>query len=283
MIDLHQGRWQDHLDKIGEVQAVITDPPYGARTHQGHEDGAKQRRQITGQESSRVLGYASLDEAGVQEIVRTLGPHNTGWWAVQTSHDLIPAWESEFWGLGLYCFSPVPVHQFRPRLLGDGPSSFGQYLVVARPRNAKYGQGWGCLDASYEAPVVRNAGIVGAKPVSLMQQIVRDYSRPGDVVLDPFAGVGSTLIAAQSLARSSIGFEVDSATYEICRENCEKPVVAARHAHLTNLGIRKLQRLTDRISHLDPHRSSKEERLIELLDQQIDDLESGRPTKKSKE
>lgn len=47
------------------------------------------------------------------------------------------------------------------------------------------------------------------KPVELALRALRNSSRPGDVVLDPFAGSGSTLIAAEQLDRSCFAIELD--------------------------------------------------------------------------
>jgi DNA modification methylase len=44
-------------------------------------------------------------------------------------------------------------------------------------------------------------------PAELVEAIVETFSQSGDLVFDPFAGLGSTLIAAQKLGRRSIGFE----------------------------------------------------------------------------
>lgn len=49
------------------------------------------------------------------------------------------------------------------------------------------------------------------KPLEILRRLIKTYSRIGDVVLDPFAGSGSTLIAAHSLRRSWIGMEIDPA------------------------------------------------------------------------
>ncbi len=49
------------------------------------------------------------------------------------------------------------------------------------------------------------------KPVSALEPLIRAFSKPGDLVLDPFAGSGSTLVAAHRLARHSIGIEIDMA------------------------------------------------------------------------
>lgn len=47
------------------------------------------------------------------------------------------------------------------------------------------------------------------KPVSALTPLVRAFSRPGDLVLDPFCGSGSTLVAAQILGRHYVGIELD--------------------------------------------------------------------------
>ena len=47
------------------------------------------------------------------------------------------------------------------------------------------------------------------KPVALLADAIRDVSRRGSIVLDPFGGSGSTLIAAEKTGRSSYVIEVD--------------------------------------------------------------------------
>ena len=45
------------------------------------------------------------------------------------------------------------------------------------------------------------------KPLKLIERLVKASSNIGDLVLDPFCGVGTTLVACQSLERNFIGFE----------------------------------------------------------------------------
>jgi DNA modification methylase len=49
------------------------------------------------------------------------------------------------------------------------------------------------------------------KPVELIARMVANSSRPGELVFDPFAGSGSTLVAAHQLGRVAFGVEIDPA------------------------------------------------------------------------
>jgi DNA modification methylase len=48
-----------------------------------------------------------------------------------------------------------------------------------------------------------------AYPMRLVEKIIRGWTQPGDLVLDPFMGSGTTLIAAHELGRRSIGIELN--------------------------------------------------------------------------
>lgn len=46
------------------------------------------------------------------------------------------------------------------------------------------------------------------KPVEALTPLVETFSKPGDLVLDPFCGSGSTLVAARDLGRDFLGIEL---------------------------------------------------------------------------
>lgn len=56
------------------------------------------------------------------------------------------------------------------------------------------------------------------KPVRLLKQLIEIFTDPGDVVIDPCAGSGSTLRAAAELGRNSYGFEIDKRFYKAAKE-----------------------------------------------------------------
>jgi site-specific DNA-methyltransferase (adenine-specific) len=51
------------------------------------------------------------------------------------------------------------------------------------------------------------------KPIDLLKLYIGNSSNENDIVLDPFAGSGSTLIASKELNRKYIGYEIDKEYY----------------------------------------------------------------------
>lgn len=69
--------------------------------------------------------------------------------------------------------------------------------------------------------LVEEKGWYWKKPLSLMERLVRIYTKEGDTVLDPYCGSGTTLEAAKKWNRKFIGIDVDSKWVEYCKEKYE--------------------------------------------------------------
>ncbi len=59
------------------------------------------------------------------------------------------------------------------------------------------------------------------KPVSILKKMLQIASNPGDIVFDPFMGVGSTGVAALEMGRKFIGVELDKTYYQASRSRIE--------------------------------------------------------------
>ena len=95
--------------------------------------------------------------------------------------------------------------------------------MVARPSTKAYAT-WGTLDGAYVVPRGSEAGQGRGKPPWLINALIRDYTRPGDLVCDPLAGWGSTLAAATSLGRRAIGAEMDRDAFNEATRRLSRPL-----------------------------------------------------------
>lgn len=60
------------------------------------------------------------------------------------------------------------------------------------------------------------------KPVGLLANLITAVTKPGDLIVDPFAGSGSTLVAAHKTGRRYIGIELDDEHYEKAQRRIEE-------------------------------------------------------------
>lgn len=221
IFDLRLGRWQDVLADVGEVDAAIFDAPYSSKVHEGNVLKGAYRD---------PLGYDCLAEGAVYEHVAHWSPRTRGWMVSITCTILAPVWAAAMEAAGRYVFwgfPPLLDKGMSVRLAGDGPSNWCCWLVVGRPKTREASQ-WGTLPGAYiRGPGDPRSERRGGKPLGVMRAIVRDYSRPGDLVLDTHAGGGTTLLAAILEGRRAIGAEVDPEAWRAAMDRCAPEVEKA--------------------------------------------------------
>ncbi len=81
---------------------------------------------------------------------------------------------------------------------------------------------WVLMKDVWEIPSIGSAdsqrlGYPTQKPLALLERIIGASSSPGDVVLDPFCGCGTTIDAAQRLGRRWIGIDVNVVAIELTK------------------------------------------------------------------
>lgn len=209
--ELHLADWRS-VD-IPQVDAVIEDPPYGARTHAGQRhERAEHRGSLTKLISTTGLEYSHLEPDDVAELVDRGAQVCDGWMLSMTSHDLIPAYEAAIAAADRYGFAPLPIvlPGMNVRLAGDGPSNWTVHLIVSRTKRKKCWStkpGYYPASRDYVTGRVAESSVSGGKPLGLMETLIGDYTDRGDLVLDRFAGGGTTGVAAIRTGRRFFGCE----------------------------------------------------------------------------
>jgi DNA modification methylase len=185
----------------GSVDAVVCDPPYGMAYQSAWSKDGPRFAEIVGDDTPSV-GF-------VRDAVRSLKPGGGLFLFCEWRHQeafrgaMADAgatirsqcvWDREHHGMGDLVSAFAPCHDigwFATK--GDGFKFHG-----SRPQTV------------LRFPRVAAAGMVhpAQKPTSLMRYLVSRLCPIGGVVLDPFAGSGSTLVAAVTEGRRCIGVEI---------------------------------------------------------------------------
>lgn len=99
-------------------------------------------------------------------------------------------------------------------------------LVLYRDKLPKFNNNgsmvFNCMDWSRDLGMERIHET--QKPIPLLQRLVELFTDPDDVVIDPCAGSGSTLIAAANLGRKAYGLEISKRFYVDAREALKKNI-----------------------------------------------------------
>jgi DNA modification methylase len=86
------------------------------------------------------------------------------------------------------------------------------WLVIDKDGNAQKPQPvdsiWNDISPLRHASPKERTGYPTQKPVALLKRIIECGTQPGGLVFDPFAGSGTTLVAAAELGRKAIGCDI---------------------------------------------------------------------------
>lgn len=205
----------EHLREAGVTpDALICDPPYSPRTHAGHNGVVEGVNGAAHAFDRRTIGYDAFDRRTIGYFVSAWSPLVAGWLAILTDDESIVGWRDEMESSGRRAFQSLPccISGMTVRLTGDGPSSEAVHAVVSRPRSKEMAT-WGTRRGFYSGPS-EPCPWIGGKPVWLIRAIVRDYSRPAALIVDPCCGAGTLGVAVRYEGRRAILADRDPAAVE---------------------------------------------------------------------
>jgi len=96
-----------------------------------------------------------------------------------------------------------------------GPKKKG----VSWTYNESYHPGW------FKHSVITNSKHPTKKPDVIFEEIIKKLTNPGDWILDPFAGGGTTAYAAEKTGRQHLSIELDEAYHKIATDHWGKALV----------------------------------------------------------
>jgi DNA modification methylase len=221
----------------GSVDVVITDPPYSQHTHDKQwlayalSDG-KARVPSPKSASGGVvasqhkgLNFAHLTEGQAAECAYWFGRLARRWVIAFTDIEGVDLWRRAVQSGGLDYVRTCIWDKVdgAPQFTGDRPAAGAEAFVVAHRPGKKSWNGGGRRNVFRHEVNAVNGGPAHkphptTKPLRLMRELVELFSDQDELILDPFAGSGSTGIAATQLNRRFLGFELNRDSFDIaCR------------------------------------------------------------------
>jgi site-specific DNA-methyltransferase (adenine-specific) len=199
------------------IDMILTDPPFGINYKSGkwHGHYIRGRHRVIPKDISPIEGDDKIIDffAEAHRLLKPTGAiyvfgswRTSDKWKQLIEHHFILrnklVWVKNNHTMGSW------VHQYRNKyeeiLFADkgahqlrGPKSHSDVLMFNRVRDSKRFH-------------------PAEKPVDLLEHLIKESSDEGSLILDPFAGSGSTLVAAKNLNRRFIGVEIQEPYVEIC-------------------------------------------------------------------
>ena len=196
----------DVLDRLREmpdesVPCVITDPPYGMRYQSNRCEGGPRFAEIVGDESFSMHWADDLFRV-------TAAPGS--WFLFCDSRKTQAVWDGCL-AAGMTPRSVVVWDKGRHGM-GNLRAAFGpqhESAIFATKGDWSFPSKRPTSVLSFSAVPPESLVHPAQKPLSLMRFLVRYLSWPHDLILDPFAGSGTTILAAVLQGRNSIGIELN--------------------------------------------------------------------------
>jgi DNA modification methylase len=199
------------MPTLGRFDACITDPPYGIGfPYNSYDDTLDALEALVAVYVPAAIEAASrvVITPGVSNISIYPKPAWTGAWTWETT--------ATFGHLGFSQWQPILFY-------GEDVKGFGSVNGVLKSDRIHFTGG--------SAKIVNADGMghTCPKPLAFVERLLNRFSAPGETILDPLAGSGTTLVACQRLGRQGTGIELDPDYFAVM---CKRVDEASRQPDL---------------------------------------------------
>lgn len=209
------------MPTLGKIDHIICDPPYEASLH-ASKNSLRGRVRVDSGPDLRGLDFLPIDEIR-EGFVHIAGEICEGWLLAFCTIEGVNKWAD--------VINPAKPKYKRaciwvkpdstPQLNGQGPAQGAECFVTAwcGTGHARWNAGGKrgvythCVNGSW-----RHGEHPTEKPISLMRELIQDFTDWGQTILDPFMGSGTTGVACAKMGRKFIGIELEEKYFDIaCR------------------------------------------------------------------
>ena len=210
---------------LGQVDLIVTDPPYGIDFHSARPSDERKKDKIANDGLDSYIQMLPEMWAHFRYALKEGGccccccgggggstPSLAYAWIEVPKHltlENVCIWDKGFVGMG-----------WRYRFQWEA-------VIIATKGERKTWNGGANRSniLEFQKVIPQNGEHPTPKPEALMRQLIEDNSNPGDYVLDPFCGAGTTLRAAKDLGRKAIGIEIEEKYCEIAVQRLRQEVL----------------------------------------------------------
>ena len=211
------------------IDLILTDPPYNIAKYSTGNIALPGREAL----NNDIASWDMVDidpREFIDEFKRILKPDGNIF--IFTSYNLIGKWHEVF-DKEFDTFQFFIWHKTNPapKIFKNGFLNSCEMIICMWNKGHKWNfSNQNEMHNFFESPIcmrperLSNPKHPAQKPVKLLKHIIKIASNPGDIVLDPFMGVGSTGVAALELKRKFIGCEIEKDYFDASKKRLEEIV-----------------------------------------------------------
>lgn len=217
---------QMRCDRVKTYDCVITDPPFGINLNEQQQMYARKTDKVINEYREIAKeDYASFTMGWIKQATRLIKPNGSliivsGWSNLADILNALKYWKYTLINhiIWKYQFSPFTKKKF---------SSSHQHILFAVKNKKKYTFNKPehyALDV-WDIKRTYNRGVYRLKTQmcdELATKLIKCFTNAGDVVLDPFAGSGTTMRIGNALGRICWGYEINWTAFNVAQDNLGK-------------------------------------------------------------
>jgi len=226
---IYHGDCLEIIPQLEPVDLVLTDPPYCSGAHESQKRGKRNNLTPESIKVRPIIEMDSMGTLGFEWVTRKWFltarkiTNQSGHLACFTDWRMYPQISILLEAAGWRLTNLIIWDKGYPGL-GSGFRAQHEFVSLSSNGQPKW--------YSYDyGNVLKNTRLTKTqhpheKPIELLEKLIKTCSQENNIILDPFMGSGTTLIATQQLNRKAIGIEIEEKYCEIAVKRLAQEVLA---------------------------------------------------------